>query len=251
MPHEPHVEDRSLSRWKRSVQRTPTNELDERDWAELLAFFRGTYDLEMAGLKGSVASRPYILRVRERASGRLVGTTSFGVAAVTLPSGATARVFHGGDTLVLPNMRGSGLVQEMAVRIVLAELCTHPRTPHYAFGFALSPVMYVGVARSFVDTWPRRNCDMPPEVRVIMDSLGRRTHPETWRSADEPIPVARRGRGDELAVPDKLLGAPDVRFYLEKNPGYAEGMALPFVFKLDARNLAGLCLRSLRKLVRR
>ncbi|MBK8263482.1 MAG: hypothetical protein IPK80_19335 [Nannocystis sp.] len=43
---------------------------------------------------------------------------------------------------------------------------------------------------------------------------------------------------------------PDVRFFVERNPGYSQGVALPFLVKIDARNLAALSWRSLRKLVR-
>lgn len=251
MQTESHLEARPLPRWKLVIQQAPTSALGERDWAELLPFFRATYELDMDGLKASILNRTHLLRVRERASGRLVGTTAFGVTPVTLPSGASARVFYGGDVLLIPNLRGSGLVQEMAARVVLAELLRHPFTTHYGFGVALTHFMYLGVVRSFADAWPRHDRETPPEIRSVIESVGRMAYPRTWRSADEPVEVGRRGRERDLVISEKMMQAPDVRFFVDRNPGYSRGTALPFLVKIDARNLALLCLRSLRKLVRK
>lgn len=244
-------ETRPLPRWKLAIQQTPTQELVERDWAELLPFFRATYEIDMEGLKASILNRTHILRVRERASKRLVGTTAFGVAAVTLPNGDSARVFYAGDVLLAPNLRGSGLVQEMAARVVFAELLRHPFTTHYGFGVALTHYMYLGVVRSFSDAWPRCERETPPEIRFVMETVGRLAYAQTWRSADEPVAVGRRGHGRDLVISETMMRAPDVRFFVEKNPDYSRGTALPFMVKIDAKNLAALCLRSLRKLVRK
>ena len=251
MPNEPQGDPRPIPRWKLAFQQTPTHELGERDWDELLPFFRATYEIEMKGLKASVLNRTHILRVRERASGRLVGTTGFGVTPVTLPTGASARVFYGGDVLLLPNLRGSGLVQEMAARVVLAELLRHPFTTHFGFGVALTHYMYLGVVRSFADAWPRSDRKTPPEIRSVMEIVGRMAYPQTWRSADEPVEVGRRGRGRDLVISETMMRASDVRFFVEKNPGYSRGTALPFLVKIDAKNLAALGVRSLRKLLRK
>lgn len=242
---------RPTPRWNLVIRETPTGDLDERDWEELLSFFRATYEIDMAGLKASVLNRTHLIRVRERSGGRLVGTTAYGVASVPLPQGAQARVFYAGDVLLLPSLRGSGLVQEMAARVVLAELLRHPFAAHYGFGAALTHYMYLGVVRSFADAWPRFDRETPPEIRNVMETVGRMAYSETWRSADEPVEVGRRGRERALEISDKMLGEPDVRFFVEKNPSYARGTALPFLVKIDARNLAMLGMRSLRKLAGR
>ncbi len=246
---DPRRDIRPLPRWKLVTTQTPTRELDADDWAELLAFFRESYDIEMEGLQTSILNRPHLVRIRERATKRLVGTVSFGVAPVTLPSGESVRVFYGGDLMLLPHLRGSGLIQELAVRIVLGELIRHPRTVHYGFGVALTHLMYLGLIRSFIDAWPRRDRTLPPDIRFVMETIGRMAYPQTWRSADQPVEVGRKGRGRDLVISEALMGAPDVRFFVERNPDYARGMALPFIMKVDAENLAGLCWRSIRKLV--
>ncbi len=251
MQEDPRGKKRPIPRWKLVIQQTPTQELGESDWEELLPFFRETYEIDMDGLRASILNRTDLLRVRERASGRLVGTTAFGVVSVTLPGGASARVFYGGDVLLLPHLRGSGLVQEMAARIVLAELLRHPFTTHYGVGVALTHYMYLGVVRSFTDAWPRAGHDTPPEIRFVMETVGRMAYPSTWRSADEPVEVGRRGRGREFEITQEMMEAPDMRFFVERNPGYARGTALPFLVKIDAKNLIALAVRSVRKTVRR
>ncbi|MBK8263479.1 MAG: hypothetical protein IPK80_19320 [Nannocystis sp.] len=209
MQNEPQSQPRRLPRRKLVIQQTPTQELGEGDWAELLPFFRATYEIDTDGLKASVLNRTHLIRVRERASGRLVGTTAFGVAPVTIPNGESARVFYAGDVLLLPNLRGSGLVQEMAARVVLAELLRHPFTTHYGFGVALTHYAYLGVVRSFADAWPRRGRETPPEIRFVMDTVGRMAYSQTWRSADESVAVGRRGRGRDLVISEEMMGSPN------------------------------------------
>ncbi len=251
MGHRDTQTEKRLARWQLSVEQTTTDRLTAGDWAELLPFFQATYAIDQAGLEASISNRTHLVRVRERGGGRLVGTTAYGITDVTTGQGERVRVFYAGDVLLRPQLRGSGLVQELAARVVLAEMLRYPLVPHYGFGVALTHYMYLGVIRSFTDAWPRRGTEIPADIRLIMDSVGRKAYPDTWRGPSEPVAVGRRGRERELVIGESMLADPDVRYFVEHNPDYARGTALPFMVKIDAKNLASLSVRSLRKLLGR
>jgi hypothetical protein len=110
--------------------------------------------------------------------------------------------------------------------------------------------MYVGIVRSFIDAWPRRDGTIPPDMRTIMETVGRIAYPQTWRSAEQPVEVGRRGRGRDLVISPEMMDDPDIRFFVERNPDYARGVALPFIVKFDSKNFAALSWRAAQKLVR-
>lgn len=236
----------TIPRWRLSLTHTPTHSLDEHDWHELLAFFRASYEIDSATVRRRVMTKTHLFRVRERANGRLVATTSTGVMKIPMPGGGSARVFFGGDSLIVPELRGSGIMQEFAIRTVLRDLREDPWAERYGFGVALTHLMYRALVRSFQDVWPRPGGEMKPEQRHIMDVLGRHMYQEHWHGPERPIEADRIGREPALVMSDESLSDPIVRFFMDRNPSYPR-TALPVLMKLDARNLASVLRRLVRK----
>lgn len=233
-----------LRRWEVKIARTPTAALSDRDFADLLTFYREVYEIEPESLASSLNGRSVLHRVYERKTGRLVGSAAYGVKRFELSPGRHAAVFNAGDIVLLPEARGLGLMEEMGLIGVLREVLKDPRSPKYLFSVALTYKLYRAVSRMFVDYWPRFDAPTPPDILALMDDAGRHFYRDAWAGPSGVVAAGRRGHQGLLAVPANAMDDPAVRFFVERNPTHLDGTALPILTRLDARNLAAV-LRSL------
>lgn len=234
-----------LKRWQLTVERTPSSDVPDDAWPELLEQHRTVFDISMEALQRSVRSKQHLYRVRERATGRLVGVCTSGVRWVDLADGRRVRAMYGGDAVFFPEIRGAGILQELGVRELVAELLRHPLSRHYMFGGALTYKMYLAIARTFPGVVPRRGAEVPPELHAVMETVGPVMYGALWRGVGHPVDVQRRPHAGQVEITAAELADPDVAFYAERNPTYAEGTALPLVIPLDWPNVRAL----LRKLL--
>lgn len=231
---------RRLRRWQLKILRTATTELTDADWDELLALYTQTYEILLADLQASVRGKSFLYRVYERATGRLVGAAAYAAFPIEVPGKGRIVVFYAGDIVLRPEIRGAGLIQEMGLGGVIREVLRDPWTPKYLYAIALTHKLYRSVASMFQDYWPRHDRETPPEILEIMERVGRRVDQNRWRSATELLQIPRRGRQEQLAVPEEQLADPVIRFFIDKNPTYLQGTCLPIMMPLDARNLASV-----------
>lgn len=226
------------------IVRTPTAAVSDREFEELLAFYRLVYEITPESLEGSLKGRSVLHRVYERATGRLVGSAAYGVRRFELPGGRRATVFNAGDIVLLPEARGVGLMEEMGLTGVLREVLADPWSPKYLFSVALTYKLYRAVSRMFKAYWPRHDAPTPPDILALMEDAGRHFYRDAWAGPENPVAVGRRGNRGLLEVPASAANDPVVRFFVEQNPTHLDGTALPLLTPLDARNLAAV-LRSL------
>ena len=216
------------------------------DWPELLEQHRSVFDISMDALQRSVRSKQQLYRIRERATGRLVGVCTSGVRWVDLADGSRVRAFYGGDAVFFPEIRSSGILQELGLRELLAELVRHPFARRYLFGSALTYKMYLAIVRTFPGVTPRRGAEIPPELHPFMETVGPVMYGALWPGVGQPVNVERRPFAGHVEITAAELADPDVAFYAERNPTHAEGTALPVVIPLDLANAGAL----VRKLIR-
>jgi hypothetical protein len=227
-----------------------TSTLVDAEWAELLSLFQQIYDISLDSLQRSVRNRQDLYVIRERASGRLIGATTGAVAAIPLKDGRCPRVFYGGDSVFLPECRGLGLMQEMAFSALTRDFIRHPRAERYFFGGAGSYKMYLTVARSFVDMWPRRGVPIPDDMRELMDAVGQRMCGDAWRGADQLYTGARQWRDGHVKVTETELADPDVAFFVQQNSNHLQTAAVPMIARLDARNVMAIAKKLVSKYAR-
>lgn len=219
-------------------------ELTDADWDELLTLYTQTYEILLADLQASVRGKSFLYRVYERVTGRLVGAAAYAAFPIEVPGKGRIVVFYAGDIVLRPEIRGAGLIQEMGLGGVIRELLRDPWAPKYLYAIALTHKLYRSVASMFQDYWPRYDRETPPEILEIMERVGQRVDQNRWRSATELVQIPRRGRQEQLAVPEEQLADPVIRFFIDKNPTYLQGTCLPIMMPLDVRNLSSV-LRTL------
>jgi hypothetical protein len=108
---------------------------------------------------------------------------------------------------------------------------------------------YLLLSRNFLTFWPRRGVDTPPWARDLIVTLARRRFGD---ALDEgALDLRFRGAHDRPkagVAPVEGELDPGIRFFVEANPGHAEGDELCCLGVLDARLLASWPPRRLRHL---
>jgi hypothetical protein len=141
--------------------------------------------------------------------------------------------YHGGASSVLFGLRET-------LRIKLRE----PRTPLAYLTRGASPAVYRLLSATFPCLYPSRTHQTPEDIDALVRLVGARwgyvavgESPWVVRSVATPLDAARLRRLDH---------DPDVRFYEQVNPRFAEGDSLLIWMPLDVANIAGAFFHLLR-----
>ena len=234
-----------------TIEYVPVAALSPAQWDEAWRFAERFTDTVRAVFEASVREKKEAVFLRERGSRRLVGMGTVDVYTVD-HAGERRIVIYPGNTLLDPDVRGANIVQRVGVRCFLRERLRHPRRPIYLFYDTFSYKSYVMLPRNFAEFWPRRDRPMPPDVAAFLDALGRQRYGERW---DPSRRLCRRGerrlKAGVATATAADLADPDIRFYVDANPGYTEGDMLAVLAPLHAGNWRAVVRNALRRLRRR
>ncbi|WP_198966582.1 hypothetical protein [Mycobacterium shottsii] len=145
----------------------------------------------------------------------------------------------------LPGYHGGASASLFGLRHALRLKLREPRTRVAYFTRSSSPAVYHLLATTMPRLYPKRYTPTPIEVEALVDELSARRgyvqvgeHPWVVRSAAIPRGASRLRR---------IGQHPEVRFYTEINPRFAEGQALLTWIPLDAVNIVRGLLRAVRR----
>jgi hypothetical protein len=160
--------------------------------------------------------------------------------------GRRFRVVYSGDTVCDKAYWGQRALQSRFTQTLITEKLKAPHLPLYWFLITKGYKTYLLMAHNFPDFWPRHDAAMPAREGQVLDLLAREKFGAAWRPGqgilrfDECLGRVK----PEVAPPDaRALENPHVRYFLEKNPGHAEGDELCCLGVVNAR----LCLIAARK----
>jgi len=152
-----------------------------------------------------------------------------------LPGGELA--IFSGDTIVSPKHWGQTALQRAFVWYLLAQ--RQARTAAvYWFLITKGYRTYLLISRYFPNHWPRSDSAFPPHEEAVLDVLCQRKFGQAWDRASGLLryagtPGAVRLSAELADVPKRLLDDPDVKFFLAKNPRWAEGDELCSIARAD------------------
>jgi hypothetical protein len=149
-----------------------------------------------------------------------------------------ACVVFSGDTIIAPGFWGQTALQRAFIWYLMAQRHARPSVPVYWFLITKGYRTYLLISRYFPNHWPRHDAPLPPPEASLLDVLCRDKFGAAW---DRDAGLLRyAGQGDavrlsaQLAdVPKRLHDDPDVRFFLETNPRWAEGDELCCLARAD------------------
>lgn len=141
--------------------------------------------------------------------------------------GKKVAVIYSGDTVVDERYWGQTALQRAFLRYMVRGKLRHPFTPVYWFLISKGYKTYLLLSRNFLVYWPRHDASTPPFEAALLDALARRKFPQRWQPERGVLcHEAESGKLKPEVAPAEaqlLEQHPDVRFFVEKNPGHADG----------------------------
>ena len=217
---------------------------DER--AEMFALIESHFE----GVREDVFHRDldakdWVLRIVR--DGALVGFSTL-QSYRAMADGRCLNVIYSGDTVVSPEAWGSPVLARGWIALVRALQTAHPNEPWYWLLLSSGFRTYRFLPVFWREFWPRHDAETPSDVRALLQELAR----DHFGDAYDPtagvvrFETPQRLRAHLAAVPEGKGNDPHVRFFLERNPGHAEGDELVCLTELGDANLTAAGVRMVR-----
>ncbi|MFO1329143.1 MAG: hypothetical protein U1F56_17420 [Rubrivivax sp.] len=227
------------------VELVATAALDAPARAELFEFCDRFSSRHRDRFEAQLAKDEMVFRVRARITGHLVGFGTLTVHEVQ-HQGETATVIYTGWTMISHEFRRHGIIQRVGFTEFLRQRLRHPRRRIYWMMTSSTLNSYLVMARNFRDSYPRAGRPLSPRERAFVEQVLQRNgsvwNPDTGVIERGGASFYREGRVDQGAVDTR---DPHIAFYVEANPGQAEGDSLVCLAPLTLRNFWFIARRQL------
>jgi hypothetical protein len=190
-----------------------------------------------------LSEKDYALLLRD-ASGSIRGFSTLGVTTHRVPS--HLRALFSGDTIIHHAYWGQQALAFNWLRFAGQLKAQMPDVPLYWFLIVKGHRTYRYLSAFSHEHYPHHNHTTPSAVAKLMHFLARCRFGEHY---DENTGLVRfplsRGhlRREWARVPPEDLRRPEVRYFLQRNPGFARGDELVCLTELTAHNLKPLARR--------
>jgi hypothetical protein len=233
----------------RTVERADLT-LPQRDamWRLFSTYYA---DVTRAGFERDLAEKQHVIIVSDSGDGSCQGFSTLQVYERVIEGKKVVAIFSG-DTLIDKAYWGQMALQRAFFLYIVQVKVTHPMHEVYWFLISKGYKTYLLLAKSLPTYWPRFDAPTPSFERKLIDSLAREKHPDAWLpergvlSFDEPQGRLKAGIAP---IDAQALALPEVRFFLERNPGHTRGDELCCLGKVDARLALVYSRKLLRKLL--
>jgi CRP-like cAMP-binding protein len=143
---------------------------------------------------------------------------------------------------LLREYRGGNVNARFWMQRVARYVLRHPGRRVFYMGSLVHPSSYWLFARHCGEVWPRRDQETPPELLAFMDTLATEFGLEKVHAA-RPLVRKVGWRTRETEVERDYWAhceKPEVRYFLEANPGYGEGHGLVTLVPITLGNLRSM-----------
>lgn len=219
----------------------------ERD--ALWAIYSGYFETERAAFEEALRQCSEVLRFTDAKGGPLCGMGLLSAYSAS-HEGRPFRVLATGSVCIDPAYRGLAAIHRAGLFRLARERLRHPLSAVYWYFDTFSFRSYLLLSRNLATYWPRLDRSTPSWESGAIALLARRHGGEAWDPAAGIIRF--QGRRLRPGIADTLPDHPDpdVRFFLQRNPGHGSGERLPCLCPLNARNAAAIAWSAARMLVR-
>jgi len=161
-------------------------------------------------------------------------------------------VYFSGDTIIRPRYWGQTALHRCVIATLVRWKVRHPLTPLYWYLICSGYRTYLTLVRNFPDHWPHHERAMGTWERGLLDAL---SHSRYGAAYDVDRGVISFGDRQPMlktvvaTLTNSALALPEVRFFVEVNPGHARGDELAMIARVNARAVTGMALKWLRRAV--
>lgn len=153
--------------------------------------------------------------------------------------GKPVRIIYSGDTIVQRDHWGQQALAFTWVQFSGALKSDAPEIPLYWFLLVKGHRTYRYLRAFYRVFYPACNRPTPPDAKALMDQLAARKFGACYNAGSGVVHFPQsRGhlKPDWAEVPEKDRRRPDVRFFLERNPGYTQGDELVCLAEISHEN---------------
>lgn len=155
------------------------------------------------------------------------------------PGEEVCTVVYSGDTIVDPSAWGSAALPRCWIAAVRRLREEHPKGRLWWLLLTSGFRTYRFLPVFWKDFWPRWDAPTPPEAQTRLDFLASEKLGALYIKEEGLVrfPQPQRLRGELAEVPEGRLADPHVAFFLERNPGWADGDELACLTEIAVENL--------------
>lgn len=220
--------------WAETV---PVRRLKAATVDDTFALFQEGYEgADRARFLADLAEKHWIVLLRDRDTGALRGFST-----VWVGEEESGTVVFSGDTVIDRAYWGQKRLQSEFARLLLRYKLRRPGRPLFWFLISKGYRTYLLLANAFPRAVPRHDHPDDPRLRAILDRLVAERFGAQYDATAGTIRYAiahERVREGVAPVNQALLRNPHVRFFLDRNPGHADGDELACLAEVRLRDLA-------------
>ncbi|QKE63610.1 hypothetical protein HNE05_09645 [Aquipseudomonas campi] len=239
---------------KLASRRIAVSELDSDTIAQMWSVFCGYYaDISRDRFLADLHEKQFVLLLLDSGDRSVQGFTTIQVLQRHF-AGKPYLAVYSGDTIINEAYWGQSALQAGFYRFLMGLKARHPLTPLYWFLISKGYKTYLLFSRGCADHWPRYDRPTPDHVLGIIDQLSREKFADDWKPELGLLQFATpAGRLKEGVAPvdDAALAYPDIRYFVERNPGHAQGDELCCLGAINAKTGVSYVGKLARKWVRR
>jgi len=216
-----------------------TSEISRAEAREMFAIFTKHYDCVAAEkFLLDLAEKDCVLMLRDD-FGRICGFSTQKRLRVSV-NGAAVRAVFSGDTIVDRAHWGEQELGRCWCRYVSAIYAEEPDVPLYWFLISKGYRTYLYLPLFFERFYPNYEAPTPEFEQRVLDALATAKFPLNYLPEAGVIefPKSQGQLKPHLAeIPERRLGHPHVRFFLERNPRFASGCELACLAEISPSNM--------------
>lgn len=223
----------------------PVEDLSGRDVDQMLEVHLRLYErVSERQFRADLAEKHWVLLLRH--DGDVRGFTTLRLLDVEA-GGERLRALFSGDTAIEPRFWGGQALVRTWTQFVGELYRRHADRRLFWFLISKGYRTYLYLPLFFHAFYPRAGVATPAFERELIHALGTLRYPRAFNPATGVIEHAHDHLRPALAdVAEHRRQHPHVAFFLERNPGFAQGHELACVAEISPDNMRGLAQRMLR-----
>lgn len=218
----------SLSRPSKKLiaQTIPVNRLESSLRATMWALFQTYYDnVTRDHFDCDLEEKSHVLLFFDSGSRELKGFSTVKRYPHTT-AGQRVMVIYSGDTIIDRDYWGQPALASEFIKFTILSKLRYCFTPMYWFLISKGYKTYLLLSRNYVEYWPRYDQPTPSWHNQLMHELASARFGDDWKPK---LGIVRfetchgKLKTDVAPIEPALLSQPDIRFFVERNPGHIHG----------------------------
>ncbi|HEY8210143.1 MAG TPA: hypothetical protein VIG99_21805 [Myxococcaceae bacterium] len=227
----------------------PVQALTAVDRTDMLALMERCYEgVVPERFAADLAGKQHVIMLRDVGSRALAGFST--IALREEPHhGRPARVLYSGDTVIHPDYWGQKVLEMAFGRFLVRQKLRRPWAPLYWLLLSGGFKTYLMLVRNFASCLPQRGEVASPTESAFLDAVCRRWFGDEYDPAQGTVRMKRhyRVRSGLCPVDARALANPDIAYFVERNPGHADGSELACLARVQLSDVARAFARIARR----